>query len=456
VLASDDRLVAQIRRGGDAAFEVAFERHGPAILAFCRHMLGSREEAEDAVQHTFAAAYRGLLRDEREIRLKPWLFTIARNRCLSLLRSRREELAHELELPTQGLAEQVERRAELRDLLRDLRELPQEQRAALLLSEVGDLSHADVAAVLGCRVEKVKALVFRARTGLIERREARERPCAEVREQIASLRGGSLRRNELRHHLRHCAGCSEFQDQVKQQRGMLAAALPVVPTLKLKSSVLAAAGLGGGAAGGLATGFGATAANVAVVAVLTGGGAVAGTAIVERAHEPAAPPAAPRAEPGPAGSLPSSAQWPSPAAPAVHGAASPASAPRRAERAGADGAERRGQARSGARRRARGRANSAAPEAQVPAAAPAPAAGNDHGQSSHANGRGVGRGAEEVKPMKPQNGVRAKAPPPGQVRHGPSQKAPKTKAPAAAPEAESPAAEHVPPGQAKKGDAGRQ
>ena len=65
---------------------------GRRILGFCRHMLGSAEEAEDAVQHTFAAAYRDLARaDEREIVLKPWLFAIARNRCISIFRARREQ-----------------------------------------------------------------------------------------------------------------------------------------------------------------------------------------------------------------------------------------------------------------------------------------------------------------------------------------------------------------------------
>src|SRR5215210_1163212 len=144
-MAGDDRLVDQIRRGNEAAFEVAFERHGPAILSYCRHMLGSRDEAEDAVQHAFAAAYSDLLRDERPIKLKPWLFTIARNRCLSMLRARRERPLEDREVATAGLAEEIERRAELRDLVKDLGDLPEEQRAALLLAEVGDLSHADVA-----------------------------------------------------------------------------------------------------------------------------------------------------------------------------------------------------------------------------------------------------------------------------------------------------------------------
>jgi RNA polymerase sigma factor (sigma-70 family) len=304
-LAGDERLVEQIRRGNELAFEVAFERHGGGILGFCRHMLGSREEAEDAVQHTFAAAFNDLQRSaEREIALKPWLYTIARNRCLSLLRARREHAAELAELPTEGLHEQVERRAELRELLGDLRELPEEQRAALLLAEAADLSHTEVAGVLGCEVARVKALVFRARSGLIERRDARETPCAEIREQLANLRGGSLRRSELRHHLRHCPGCDQYREQVRRQRQMLAVALPVAPSLGLKSSVLSAAGIGGGSAaaasagaaaaggGGMALGGSigsAAVAKVALVAVLAGGGVVAGEAAIERASAPVVP-----------------------------------------------------------------------------------------------------------------------------------------------------------------------
>jgi RNA polymerase sigma factor (sigma-70 family) len=289
-LASDDRLVDQIRRGNEAAFEVAFERHGAGILAFCRHMLGSREEAEDAVQHTFAAAYKDLQGDGgRRIALKAWLYTIARNRCLSVLRARREHASELHELPTDGLGDQVERRAELRQLLADVRELPEEQRAALLLAEAAGLSHAEVAEVLGCEQGSVKGLVFRARTALIERRDARETPCAEIREQLANLRGGALRRNELRHHLRSCPGCAAYRDKVRRQREMLATALPVAPSLGLKSSVLGAAGvtgsaMGGASAGGLALGS-ATVAKVALVGVLAGGSVVAGEAAIEQVSQ---------------------------------------------------------------------------------------------------------------------------------------------------------------------------
>jgi RNA polymerase sigma factor (sigma-70 family) len=310
-LAGDERLVQQIRAGNEAAFEVAFERHSPAILGFCRHMLGSVQEAEDAVQHTFASAYRTLLEDDRPIRLKPWLFTIARNRSLSMLRARREPAAELRDVPTAGLPDQVERRAELRDLLGDLRDLPDEQRAALLLAELGDLSHAEVADVISCEVDRVKALVFRARSGLIERREARETPCDEIREQLANLRGGALRRVELRHHLRVCAGCRDYREQVKRQRRLLGAALPVTPSLGLKSSVLGALGFGGGSAGGgavagglgvaAAAPAGATVAKVATLAVLAAGSVVGG----ERALlsppqlQPSSPPRATHVAPAP-------------------------------------------------------------------------------------------------------------------------------------------------------------
>src|SRR3954462_8139820 len=157
---SDDRLVEQVRRGNEDAFEVVYDRHHRAILAFCRHMLASPDEAEDAVQQTFISAYDAMRAASRHMRLKPWLFAIARNRCLSIIRARREQPAGlEETAATAGLSEEVQQRADLRDLVRDLHALPVDQRAALVLSEIGGLSHAEVGSVVGCEVAKVKSLV---------------------------------------------------------------------------------------------------------------------------------------------------------------------------------------------------------------------------------------------------------------------------------------------------------
>src|SRR5688500_19745551 len=121
----DAELVRLVRLGHEPAFEEIYERHHRGILSFCRHMLGSRDEGEDAVQHTFIAAYRDLRASDKPIHLKAWLYTIARNRCLSMLRARREQVSLEdVEPATDGLAAQVQQRQDLKDMLRDLHRLP--------------------------------------------------------------------------------------------------------------------------------------------------------------------------------------------------------------------------------------------------------------------------------------------------------------------------------------------
>jgi RNA polymerase sigma factor (sigma-70 family) len=251
-MATDVRLVAWVREGRAAAFEALYARHHRAILSFCHHMLGSLEEAEDAMQHTFLAAYNGLASSEKPMHLRAWLFTIARNRCYSILRKRREQpLAEFAEPATEGLATLVQRRQDLRDLLCDMGRLPHEQRAALVLAEMDSLSHEQIGAVLEVPTVKVKALVFQARESLLASRSAREADCAEIREQLANLRGGALRRTQLRRHLRECAGCREFRTQIDQQRRQLRLLIPVAPTIAIKQTLLSASG-GGAGAGGIA------------------------------------------------------------------------------------------------------------------------------------------------------------------------------------------------------------
>ncbi|MBA2504955.1 MAG: RNA polymerase sigma factor [Thermoleophilaceae bacterium] len=273
----DETLVAQARRGNESAFEAIYDRHHGGILSFCRHMLGSPDDGEDALQQTFISAYGDMAKDDRELKLKPWLYAIARNKCLSILRARRTEPSDAIEVATAGLADDVQSRADLREVLQDLEKLPDEQREALVLSELGDLSHTEVGDVIGCEASKVKSLVFQARSSLMDSRKARETPCAEIREQLSTLRGGALRRGHLRRHVKACPGCSEFQDEVSRQRAAMAMVLPVVPTLGLKESVVAAVGIGKGAAaaGGAAT-AGLSAAGAS--ATVAKGGMVAGLA----------------------------------------------------------------------------------------------------------------------------------------------------------------------------------
>ena len=300
---SDEALVRMISAGHTAAFETVYDRHHRGLLAFCRHLLSSKEEAEDALQHTFASAYRALTGDGTPpIALKPWLYTIARNRCLTVLRARRPHEAADDEQAdasvVSGLAEAVQQRADLRDLVSDLHRLPDDQRAALVLFEMGDHSHAEIAAVLSISREKVKALVFQAREGLLRARTARDTPCAEIRRDLSSRTRALPRRGVVRGHLDRCPACAAFDMEVRRQRAALAIALPVVPSVGLKGSILGpmfgggasiagggaviagsgAAGVGAGAAGLASAGGAAGGASVAAGGVGGGGGAVAAIA----------------------------------------------------------------------------------------------------------------------------------------------------------------------------------
>jgi RNA polymerase sigma factor (sigma-70 family) len=237
--AADDRLVTFIRRGDTAAFEALYERHSRELLSFCVYLLGSRQDAEDAVQTTFAAAYRALRTNERPVALRPWLFTIARNDCLSILRKRRPtaELNGEPALNGDPFRE-LELREEVRHALEGLLELPENQRAALVLAEMHGLSQAEVGAVLGVGAEKVKAYVYQARSQLISSRRARDADCVEIREELATARGAALLRRRLRGHVRACAGCRAYADGVARQRRHLGALLPWAPSLLLKTRAL--------------------------------------------------------------------------------------------------------------------------------------------------------------------------------------------------------------------------
>jgi RNA polymerase sigma factor (sigma-70 family) len=216
--ASDERLASLAGRADRAAFEQLWERHHRGLLAFCRQMLGRREDAEDAVQQTFLAAYKALGRGAVPKRFRAWLYTAARNQCLAMRRARAGETLADVDIEeAQSLPALVERRQEIRDLLRDMQSLPEEQRTALALSTLRPLRHDDIARVLGCSRDEVKALVFRARTSLADSRLGRDTPCSEIREALVWAPKAAPHRTVVRRHLRHCDACGAFRANLRRQ-----------------------------------------------------------------------------------------------------------------------------------------------------------------------------------------------------------------------------------------------
>ncbi len=298
---NDAALVRGMQRGDEGAFEAIFQRHHAPLLSYCRHTLGNQDEAEDALQQAFIKAHQALLHGTAPRELRPWLYTIARNCCLSAIAARRATTPLQDHTPALvGLSDQVRQREDLRELVAGIGRLPEDQRSALLLAELDDLNHEAIATIVGCEVSKVKALIYQARSALIADRDALGASCQDIREELAVARGGELRRGPLRRHLKLCVGCHDFQLAVGAQRQSLGAVLPVLPSAGLAAAILghgaahavgaasigtagaSGAGVGGAGVGATAAGTGGTgiaASGAAASTAAVGAGAGGGTGI---------------------------------------------------------------------------------------------------------------------------------------------------------------------------------
>ena len=292
-LQGDAKLVAMVRSGNPGAFETIVDRYQGRLLGFCRQMLGSTEDAEDVLQEVFVNAYKAMLRDEREINLRPWLYRIARNRCLNHLRKPTADAQESMDMvpavEASSTAERVHNREEFRQLLVDVKKLPETQRSALLLREMDALSYEEIAAAMDTTVPSVKSLLVRARISLAEASQARLLTCGEVHLELSEAAEG-LRKvsGPVRRHVRECDECADFRSQVRSNEKALAALFPVGGLFALKGFIASKLGLGGassgaGTAGASAAGAGAAAGGAAgagavggVGAAISGGGAAGG------------------------------------------------------------------------------------------------------------------------------------------------------------------------------------
>ena len=277
-LQGDERLVALVRDGNPGAFEAIIDRYTGRLLGFCRQMLGSTEDAEDVLQEVFVNSYKAMLADTREINLRPWLYRIARNRCLNHLRKPTADAQESMDMvPTVDAAsthECVHNREEFRQILGDVKKLPETQRSALLLREMDAMSYEDIAVAMDTTVPSVKSLLVRARISLAEASQARMLTCGEVRLELAEAAEG-LRKvsGPVRRHVRECDECGEFRKQIRVDAKVLAALSPIGPLIAFKSLIASKLGIGsGGAAGATATAGGA----VGGAGALGAGGAAAG------------------------------------------------------------------------------------------------------------------------------------------------------------------------------------
>jgi len=303
---SDELLARQAARGSERAFTVIYQRYHQPLYRYCRSIVRVDADAQDALQSTFANALGALRRGGRNAPLRPWLYRIAHNEAVSVIRRRQRE--HPLGSEgltadageTAAVASSPEEALALRErwstLMADLAELPERQRGALLLREMNGLPHEEIAIALATTTSGAKQSIFEARQALAEFAEGRAMACEEVCRRISDGDGRVLRGRRLRAHLRSCPGCAAFAEGIRDRRAEFRAFAPVLPPLAagaLLSRVLgasshaAAASSHAAAASSGAAAVSSGAAATGVASKVLGGAvvwkAVAGAAIVATA-----------------------------------------------------------------------------------------------------------------------------------------------------------------------------
>jgi RNA polymerase sigma factor (sigma-70 family) len=275
--------VSLFRGGNDDAFRVIHDRYRQRLHAYSRQMLsGSVADAEDVVQEIFVRAYGGLRSNDRELALRAWLYRIAHNRCVDEVRRPRAIATEAIEELTATSAPdpmtRIEQRDALRRLIADVRRLPDQQRSALLMRELGGMPYADVAQALAVSVPAVKSLLVRARVGLAQAGEARDTSCTRIREDLMVSHDRGVRTSGLaRRHMRDCPDCRRFRSEVRGVSRQFAALLPALGPIGLVAKLL---GVGSAGGGGAAAGTGAVASTGAAAggtgAVVSVGAVAAG------------------------------------------------------------------------------------------------------------------------------------------------------------------------------------
>ncbi len=257
----DERLARLAARGSTRAFAAVYERYHQPLYRYCRSILRDDADAQDALQSTFTRALSALKRDQRSAPLRPWLFRIAHNESISLLRRRRGGAGPDRpdgsSIPLARSAEdEAGERARVGVLMGDLAALPDRARNALVLRELSGLSHEDIAIALGISQGAAKQAIFEARRGLQESAEGRAMPCAEVCRAISDGDRRVLRGRRVRAHVRDCASCAAFASAIETRRSELRAFVPVLPAAAsaavLSRVMQAGAGHAGAAGGGAA------------------------------------------------------------------------------------------------------------------------------------------------------------------------------------------------------------
>ena len=161
----DREAILACQRGDRSAFDALVERHQREIYRLCFRYVNNHEDASDLAQESFVKAYKAIGRFRGDSAFSTWLYRIAVNTCLNFRAARRiaaEELSETLADPGAPVVQRMQERERSQQVREAVTRLPEKQRATLILKVYHDLTHEEVAGILGSSVGTVKANLFHA------------------------------------------------------------------------------------------------------------------------------------------------------------------------------------------------------------------------------------------------------------------------------------------------------
>ncbi|MBA3328300.1 MAG: sigma-70 family RNA polymerase sigma factor, partial [Solirubrobacterales bacterium] len=225
---SDEGLARKAAAGSGTAFAALYERYHAPLRGYCRSIVLDAEDADDAAQSALERALRALPGRDADQPLRPWLYKIAHNEAISILRRRRPQVelgpANEPAVP--GPEVDAERRGRLTQLVEDLRTLPERQRGALVMRELSGLGYDEIGGALGLSPTAARRAVFDARSALHDFADGRAAECTTVRRSLSDGDRRSIRARRIRAHLRSCNDCASFQRAIRTRCADLPALAP--------------------------------------------------------------------------------------------------------------------------------------------------------------------------------------------------------------------------------------
>jgi RNA polymerase sigma factor (sigma-70 family) len=263
---SDERLAELAGIGHSDAFGTLYERYRDALARYCRSIVRDPEDAGDALQNTMVSVLRALQVRGPTGPLRPWLYRIAHNESISIIRRRHAHEELSAETPDHVDTELASfAKYQVEALMGDLRALPENQRGAIVMRELGGLEYDEIGAALNMSAVSARKHVFEARVALNDIASGRDADCADIVRRISDGDGRVLRARSIRGHLRGCTSCAAFERGMRTRRGTFAL-LPGVPVVS-SGAILTAVLHGGGAVS--SSGFG-TSGSVVGGSVATG------------------------------------------------------------------------------------------------------------------------------------------------------------------------------------------